>query len=230
MVHPNGVSAVTQPCVLVVEGTHERAFFTALLCSPDLADLAPIDVQSIGGKTQLRTNLWNLAQDPALVRLYNEGLDLAVGVVRDADEDAGAALESVRDALQYAGLPIPTSVCEPLKGNLRRDDGLVIEGVTVSIFIMPGEGRAGALEDLVIDAVQAEDAYTCVEGLFTCLESAKLPLPPPHRMGKARASAYIATTKTPDVHVGTAAEKGHWPFEHAAFDPVKQFLRSLAGA
>ena len=223
------LNPVTRPRVLVVEGTHEQAVMGALLDQHDMQGLDPIDVQPIGGKTQLRTNLRNLARDPALLKRHNDGADIAVGVVRDADENAASALQSVRSALESAGFPAPTSVCEALKGDLHSEDGLVIEGVTVAIFIMPGEGRTGALEDLLIEAVQGEAAYECVDGLFTCLESAQLPLPPAHRMGKARAAAYVATKPKPAMHVGSAAKEGYWPFDHPAFDPVKQFLRSLAG-
>ena len=206
----DGTGDGAQPRVLAVEGTHEEDVLDALLREPDMAALAPINVRGIAGKTRLRASLRDLAKDPDLLRLYDGGASIAIGVVRDADGDAASALQSVRSALESAGFPAPHSSGQFVVGDLTGPHGPVIEAVTVGIFIMPGGGRPGALEDLLIEAVQAEGAYECVDGLYTCLESAELPLPPPHRMGKARAAAYVATKPNPAMHVGSAAKEGYW--------------------
>ena len=47
------------------------------------------------------------------------------------------------------------------------------------------------------------------------------------RSEKARACAYLATTRDPHVSVGVAAKKGVWNFTHDAFNKIREFLSRL---
>lgn len=218
---------IEHPRVLAVEGTHEVHLSRALLSAPDMRDLPAIDVQPLGGKTSLRDRLTALLQDPRLLDFYDNGEAIAIGIVRDADDNPDGALQSVTDALKHSGLPVPQSEAGTAVGDVRTPQGLSLEAVRVSVFIMPGGGRTGSLEDLCIETVRCEPAYECVEGLFECLQARGLAGPPAHRMGKARAHAFLATRAEPDKHVGLGAREGYWPFGHEAFAPLKAFLRSM---
>ena len=48
-----------------------------------------------------------------------------------------------------------------------------------------------------------------------------------HRPDKARAHAYIATRRDPYLSVGVAAQRSYWDLDHAVFDGIRNFLRSL---
>jgi len=221
-------SAIEHPCVLAVEGTHESHFFEALLEQHDMQALPPVDVQSIGGKTRLAERLHALASEPSWVGFYDEGRSLSLGIVRDADADPRGAFQSVGGALGANGFPVPDAPGTPMRGDLTCPDGLVIQEVTVAVFVLPGPDRPGALEDLCVESVCGVEAFACVEGMFECLEDHALALPEPHRMGKARAHAYLAVQPEPDGHVGIAARRGYWPFGSPVFDPLKDFLRVWA--
>jgi len=224
---------VEHPRVLVVEGGHEEHFFATLLCAPDMQGVGPLDVQAIGGKGNITAGLLALAKDGAWLGFYDGGHELSLGVVRDADECAVAAFEAVTGALRHAGFPVPAGPEQAVTGELRSEGGPTIQGVTVSVFIMPGQGRLGALEDLCMEAVAGDPRTDCVERLFACIEEkgeAITAPPSAHKLGKARAHAFLATQKEPDVHVGLGARKHYWPLDSPAFDPLKDFLRRLAAS
>jgi hypothetical protein len=138
------------------------------------------------------------------------------------------AFQSLTDALRHAGLPVPEAAETFVVGDLTRDGEVIVRRVTVSVFIMPGQERPGALEDLCMEAVDEDPRIECVGRLFECLDERRIAGPPEHRWGKARAHAFLATQEHPDVHVGLGAEKGYWPFDAPAFGPLKDFLRRLA--
>jgi hypothetical protein len=214
--------------VLAVEGTHDAAFFEAFLRSLAPEGPVPLAVRPIGGKTQLPTRLRELAEDPSFRPAADSHEPVALGIARDADEDAARAFQSVADALHHAGFPVPELAETVVVGDLVRDGEVLVPGVAVSVFIMPGQGRPGALEDLCLEAIGGDPRRECVERLFACLEEKGISGPPDHRLGKARAHAFLATHEFPDVHVGTGAEKRYWPLDSPVFSGLKDFLRRLA--
>ena len=215
------------PLQVVVEGTHDAGVLEAL-CSR--LGMSEIDVQPIGGKTRIRENLAVLAKEPKVIDMAAAGV-LALGVVRDADDDADAAFTSVRDALIFAGFPAPKTPEDGAIGQLTVD-GVAIGEVRVSVMILPGAGVQGCLESLCVGAMAGHAKAECVEQFFACLESLGEPPPgnraSPAKMAKAHVHAYLSTMPDPDLPVGFAALKGYWPLDHPAFDPLKQFLKQLA--
>ncbi|MDI6793302.1 MAG: hypothetical protein QME81_10610, partial [bacterium] len=116
--------------ILVVEGIDEKLFFSALISH---LNLTGIQILPIGGKTQLRSNLkaLQIPKDFASV--------ISLGVVRDADEDAERAFQSVQDALRDAGLPFPSQAMVATDTNPRvtviilpRNICVVRENVTIA--------------------------------------------------------------------------------------------------
>ena len=89
---------------------------------------------------------------------------------------------------------------------------------------MPDGSRPGMLEDLCMDAVQADPAYPCVEDYLTCLR-ARASLP--GNLAKARTHVWLASRPEPDRRLGEAADRGYWPWDAPAFQPLVNFLRSL---
>ncbi len=139
---------------------------------------------------------------------------MSLGVVRDADRDARAAFQSIRDALGAAELPQP-------------DQPSLFEGgkPRAGVMIVPGEKSGGALEDLCLSAVSHEPAMRCVDLYFECLQSAGIPRP--EVLSKAKAQAFLASKPRPGLRLGEAAEAGYWNLCSGAYDELRRFLRLL---
>ncbi len=183
MTPTSDLTRITQRKLLVVEGNDERLFFQALLESAHLAD---IQVMPIGGKTKLRASLATLVKTPG----FDEVLSL--GVTRDADNDAGAAFQSVCDALRAVNLVPPSIQLSPGTGKPK-----------VGVMILPGQGQPGMLEDLCIRSIESGPSMACVNEYFGCLEQKGLP--PPRNMSKAKVQAFLASTEEPGKRLGEIA-------------------------
>jgi hypothetical protein len=157
----------------------------------------------------LKTDLITLATTPDFARLVT-----SVGVVRDAENDAVAALQSVTDALTAAGL---TPARTP--------------PIRTSVFILPDNKSPGTIETLCMEAVKSEptlaNAYGCVEEFFACLGRNQVALPSDPILAKNRAQAYLATRQEVQMFPGIAAYRDYWPWANAVFQPLIQFLRAL---
>jgi hypothetical protein len=196
---------IKHPKLLIVEGKEDELFFSAFCHHLGLND---IQVLSIGGKTNLLRNL------TALKKATNFSRVTALGIIRDADEDANAAFQSVCSALQHAGLPIPTKPMTPAPGHPR-----------VLVMILPDNQSPGALEDICLKAIAGTPAMRCVDEFFCCLQ--RHHLPPPKNLSKAKVLAYLTSLPEPDKSLGQSAQAGYWNWDHPAFSDLKDFLRSL---
>lgn len=142
----------------------------------------------------------------------------SLGIIRDADEDNDAAFKSVCTGLRLAGLPEPPRPLDVTGGKPR-----------ISVFIMPDCQRPGRLETLCLLAVAEDPAMPCVKEYWGCLERA---LPQgnrdvPRNREKAHLQAFLASRQKPGLRLGEAGEAGYWPFDHGAFQLVKDFLLAL---
>jgi hypothetical protein len=200
---------IRQNKLLIGEGKDEELFLKALLQQLGLDD---IQVLGIGGKDRFRAQLKALKHDTAWRHVSS------VGIVRDADNNPGAALQSVCDALRAAELPVPTRVMNPAK-----KDG----NPTIRIMIIPSISKDGALEDLCLNSVAHDPATICVEQYFQCLVERGVPGPKKGERSKARTRVFIASKEDPTLALGIAAQKGYWPLDSSVFDNVKRFIESI---
>ncbi|HWE95497.1 MAG TPA: DUF3226 domain-containing protein [Tepidisphaeraceae bacterium] len=103
--------------------------------------------------------------------------------------------------------------------------------MTVSYFILPDNASPGMIETLCINAVRAHPPLAavnqCLDGYFNCLPGAGADFSDPMRSAKNWAQAYLATRPDAQMFPGIAAYRGYWPWESAAFEPLKAFLRGL---
>ena len=190
---------------LLVEGREEQFFFDAFLRHLGIND---VQIQNCGGKDNLR----------AVLRTVAGSLDFplvsSIGIVRDADDNAQSALQSVQDSLGNTDLPVPQSFLTPAG-----------ESPTVSVFIMPDNYNNGALEHLCLSAAEQDPAMHCVEEFLACIH-ARVPNPP-QDSGKSRIHAFLASRVDPELRLGEAAQRGYIDWTHPAFNDLAQFLRNL---
>jgi hypothetical protein len=199
---------ISKPGLLLCEGEDEVSFFNAWF-----TELSIINVQVIAfqGKSKLATFLSDV------VKLKGFGLVTRIGIIRDADEDATGALKS----LEYAATHAPEE----------------IQRLNPAVFVLPGDGKPGALESLWLASLKGSPMETCVADFFRCAETQGWkPSDTFAKNDKARAQLWIATKEVPNERFGFAAWHGRkdtdkpwmqekWVnFDHPCFAPLQAFL------
>ena len=195
--------------LLLVEGKDEVNLFDALM-KHCLDAEPPVQVIDAGGKDQFPKNLrvlHTLARARPSLR--------AIGVVRDADEDASAAFQSVCDHLRNVGYQPP-----PVHAGFSDTEP------AIGVFIVPDGEAPGAVETLCRRSKVDDDVSGCVDEYMRCL----------HEHGAMRstnddktfAHAYLAAMGDPVARVGEGATQGVWDFGSPVFSELSGFLRRLA--
>lgn len=187
--------------IIAVEGRDDANFFNALLRHIKITD---VDIREVGGKAQFKDKLPALFRTPGFSDVY------IFAVIRDADQDANSAFESIRNLLKKEGFAPPAKI------NMFSDNS-----PKVGIFIMPGNSEKGMLEDLCLKTVADNPAMTCVKPFMdSCLKLKT----PPGNLAKASAQAFLAAMPEIVNSVGVGAEKGYWNFDSPILDELKNFL------
>ena len=202
---------VTSDALLVVEGSDDAWFCNAFLRRG--LQQAEVQIAEVGGTPKLRpfiTGTLKAAENlPNLRRL---------GIVTDADNNATAAFQRVRNALADAGFPAPRRVWETAQsGNL-----------IVSIAVLPDGSATGDLEGLCLRSIAGDPLTDCVDEYIACAKAAGREIADSN---KARLHAYLAAAGSqPGLRLGEAAEAGVWNWQSLAFAQIRQFLLDLAGS
>ena len=194
---------ITQQNLLLVEGKDEEYFFQAFFRS---FEITGIQIFTIEGKDNFSKYLSAISQMPDFAQVKK------LGVIRDADTSYENAFKSVRDAVKKCNLLIPLKTNQ-LEG----------ENPAVGIFIMPGEGKSGALEDLLLESVQNDRATPCVNNYFVCLKE-NLSNWPPKNISKSWIHAFLSSRPDGTKRLGEAAHAGYWSFDNPAFDEIRHFI------
>ena len=209
--------AITTDGQLLVEGHVPEMFFRELITSCGLANA--VEARTFGdiGKKNLQTYLEVFTQKAAFKERVKH-----VGIIRDAEGSAAnAAFQSVQAALRGAQLPVPAAM-NTLEGS----------PLAVGIFILPNCQDAGMLESLCLSAVaeieqaQPDAVLPCVDEFFACLNKRGRNASNPT---KARFAGYALARDVIDPQLGRAAQQNAIPWKAKAFDPLKAFLKSVAG-
>ena len=192
---------------LLVEGNDHRNFFRAFMSHLLLED---IQVRSFGGVNDLSRFLRAFVNDPGFRETVQR-----VGIVRDAEDSAVGAFQSVQSSLTGASLSLPERPESPSKGK-----------PSVNVLILPGRGESGMLETLLCETFAGSPEGDCIGSFFDCL--AENGVGDIRRPYKARAWAYLTTRPEPHHSVGYATTKGYWgDLDQPVFRIVRDFLTSL---
>ena len=197
--------AVSSGRHLLVEGREEVQFFRGFLRHLGIDD---VQIRDYEGKDNLRRYLLSFTGLNDFVQVES------VAIVRDADDGAQSALQSVQDSLRNAGLAVPKDYVTSAAGPPR-----------TSVFIMPDNGSNGALEQLCLVTLANDPAMPCVEEFLTCVNG-RLTVPPRDQQ-KARIHAFLASREDSELRLGEAAQRGYIDWNHTPFDDLAQFLRNL---
>lgn len=200
-------SKVKKEKLLIVEGIDEVSVISKIFENNRIDDVQLIP---FGGKNRLPGYLKNvLTKDP---NFHSVSL---IGIVRDADNDAEGAFKSVCSALQNSGLDIPTEVNVKTNGK-----------PSIIVLILPGNNKAGSLEDIFIDSVKGKPVMQCVEDYFKCVHVKQGSIPT--QIGKAKVHTYLAShVNDSDKRFGESVQAGLWNLNHGAFNIIHEFLKQL---
>ena len=198
-------SQIERPKQLLVEGNDQRNFFEALIRHLSLSD---IQLQDYGGGDELRVFL------PAFVKAPSFDSITSLGIVRDAEESAQSAFQSVQGSLGKVNLPVPANAEKRQSGK-----------PDISVLILPDNNSTGMLESLLCRTFKGSEVDRCIDDFFTCAKSS--PNTSITNPDKARAFAFLTTKPNPHHSVGIAAHQGVWNLNHEAFDGVRDFLQAL---
>ena len=191
---------------LLVEGTNLVNVFAEFCKSWNLLS---IEIRNFGGIQDLRDYL------ETFVRVSGFSAVTRVGIVRDAEESAGSAFQSIQSSLQNAGLQAPATPRASTSGS-----------PSISVLILPDANSDGNLESLLWRSVAGTSEARCADEFFNCLNLGKIAAA---RRDKARLQAYLAAKPRPHGSIGVAARRGHWDPEHHAFSELRRFLTDLHG-
>ena len=200
-------TTIEKPVQLLVEGKAEQNFFEAFTQHLRLDDTPQI--QEFGGVHGLRGFLQGFVNSPGFDSVTS------IGIVRDAEESAEAARQSVESSVRNAGLPAP-------------GDAEAGSTPAVHVLILPDGEEPGMLETLLCQTFASDPVNDCIDEYFDCVRL--LPGVEFRRPDKARAQAFLATRPSPGVSVGVAAKKDYWCLDHEAFAGVRSFLTALSAS
>ena len=200
---------ISSDWLLLVEGKDEVNLFNALM--RHRFDAEPqIQVIDAGGVNKFPRNL-NAIRTAAQTRPTLR----AIGVVRDADNDAADAFASVCGQIRDAGY-------EPPAGHSEFSNDVP----SIGVFIVPDGNEPGAIETLCRRSKEGEEATKCVEEYLNCLVERGAMRST--NVDKSFAHAYLAGMEDPVARVGEGARQGAWDFGSPAFAELSEFLRVLA--
>lgn len=209
-IEQNKPAIISRPYLLAGEGKDEVRFFTAILHALGLFE---VQVEDYKGKEKLRGYLETLPTRSGFV-----GLKTLV-IVRDADDNPVGASQSLADSVSR------------LKGQLESKSPPV--GVCrIETLVLPGEGKPGALEDVVLKSIPKEAIWNCITAFFECrdgLDPETFPKHTPAERAKAQVHVWLSAQKRPNLRLGEAAEAGLIDWSSPAFNELRAFLESAFG-
>ena len=175
--------------------------------------LDQVQVYNVEGKSKINVGFLRVIRAEC-----NKGLLKTVGIIRDADNSAEHASQSLCSKLSGAGFIPPGEQLIPS----------VIEtntGKVTSLYYIFEKNGSGMLEDLCYTSVEGYIENKCIQSFINCVE--KITVDKIHEIAKTRCYSYITVEDEPDIRVGLAAKKGYWNLNHPCFDPLIHFLELL---
>jgi hypothetical protein len=208
---PSGVPfQLEEDRLLLVEGDFDLGFLRALLDRHGRkgVQVAQLDgIGSVGAKVA--------------VRAIRPGFDKLrwLGLARDADRDARAAHQSLRDAINRASAFLPLTIPRRSWERTTSEAGRC----SVTLFVFPDGEREGDFERYLWEGLTSEPAATCVEAYVSCLRDTGRTLP---REWKSRVYAYLAALARPDMPLHAAGRAAELPMDSPYFQRLLDLIPS----
>jgi hypothetical protein len=141
-----------------------------------------------------------------------------LGMIFDADLEAGDAWTKVRDKLRK--IQDPPEWLSPILAripNLLPAEGLVIEQDrrALGVWVMPDNGARGALEEFLVDLVPSGDVHWEHARASVGAAMSRGVLFPPQYRSKAEVHTWLAWQREPGVPLGRAVKSAYFRHDSA---------------
>lgn len=132
-------------------------------------------------------------------------------VIRDANGDAKAVFNSIKDILKKQNLNPPDRVNK------------FSESVPkIGVFIMPGRSEEGMLEDLCLSTVKDNPIMQCVDVYMDCISKIGV-----YPKNLTKAQSFWAAMPKIAKSVGLGAQMGYWNFDSEVLVELKAFIENF---
>ena len=206
-----GPEPLSKPAVIFVEGTNDLHFFDRAL--RHVGKREAVALRSYDGKANLGVRLADLVVESGFSTTVRK-----LVIMRDADDSAEAAFQSVASAVQARQWHTPARHGEWAQAH----DGLEVAG-----YILPDGQGQGELETLLNQALGNDGVNGCIDSFLDCLRANGAPIPTDHQQSKHRFFALVATLPEPDNKFGVLANKTPDFWTKPAFANLLAFLRTI---
>lgn len=212
--------------LILCEGMDEKMFLIWYLnyLKKDInSNFETIQVEDFGGNDDLHSNkedksvknqleLWS--KDPNFRNIKS------LVVVRDAERDENAAVNSIKSAFKNAGLPVPSSSHEFKNGDSLKTGFLLFPKCS-------SEPVKGTLEDLCLSILkESEPPIDEIEMFISDLNTRKNREFP--HLFKTKLHTYFSITDDfVSSKIGEAARDGAFDWNSSKLDPIKSFLEEM---
>ena len=207
--HPVNLPEITEKNLIIVEGDDDAYLFEKLL---EKLQITGVQLHSLRGDNRLLPKVLKVFKNrPNFDELEN------LGIILDANESKESKITSIKYHLQTNGYPVPQLM------NKLSDEG----SPHTCFLVIPPNHEKGNLEDLCLMSVKEDPAISCIDSLFECLSENIAKENYPKNISKAKVQVFMASRKESCPHLGIAAQKNYWIFDHHIFNDVKTFLNFL---
>lgn len=213
-------------CLVFCEGRDEECFFRAFQtwCKKENPWVEGIQFVDCGGNDDIRRGMRALIGADGFEHIRG------VGVIRDAEKDAGGAVASVKGTLDEFFKEVPKD-CFCVQESYMKDQSVSKESLKIGFAVLPGYRREnseylnGTLEDLCYqiffgDKSSGQVILDQVEAQRGCLFQ--------RRHKNLLHTNFSITDDFVGMKIGEAARANAFDFQHEAMRPFEEFFNRLS--
>jgi hypothetical protein len=161
------------------------------------------------GYPQLENKVRIITREP------NFGKVSTLGIMLDADRYPNSRVRKAANAFKLADFPSEENA---LKNDNVCSDG----GKKAGVFVSPGNGKKGCIENLVIEEIRATEISKCLSDLEGCIKRNSGQLD-----AKGLVQSYISVRNGSLCGLGRAFEAGVLDVSHDAYKDARQFIGKM---
>jgi hypothetical protein len=195
--------------IFLAEGTAEALFLNTLFTLRQFNE-NEYCIFCIKGLNNLKTSLKILNSREEFEQVKS------LGIMVDADSNPQGRMASVLQQLCDFDL-------SDKNFDLKTDTTYQYKGRRIGVFISPGAGKKGRIENMIAEEIIAKDEYTCISNYMKCLDekcNRKLD-------EKALVQIFISSNKSDLCGTGRGFEVGILDVEHKAYESAVTTFTSI---
>lgn len=194
--------------LLIVEGTDEKDVFEHWLAE---LGLKSIQILPIGGKDSFKNKM------PIFIKDSNFSSVTSIGIIRDADNDAISAFQSVCSVLRNCRIQQPIKPLLPTNAYPK-----------VNIFIASDDHEKGSIESLFLKCIKEKKIMECVNKYFDCVYEKQGNIPSSEKIDIAKIYVYLAANQSYlRKRFGNTVKAGEWDLHCSELRELEDFLKQL---